>query len=117
MAYNLHSKFDINQHKKTYINYLEVIVRPDGTVEYAVPSHQEKLTQIIMDETKMTKKQVWKRIPIFEDALEQLCSMSGCVSVWDDYIAVPDHITKAQINKLKQLKMNGLYRGTIPQAT
>ena len=33
--YDLYSKFDIEQHKKHYINYLEVILFPDGHIEYA----------------------------------------------------------------------------------
>ena len=46
MAYDLHSPFDLQQHKNTFINYLEVVIRPSGLVEYAVPSHQEKLLRI-----------------------------------------------------------------------
>ena len=44
--YDLNSKFDIEQHKKKYINYLEVIIFPDGHIEYAVPSHQATVTMI-----------------------------------------------------------------------
>ena len=42
MAYDLYSKFDLEKHVRKYIHYTEVIIRPNGTVEYAVPSHQEK---------------------------------------------------------------------------
>ena len=44
----LHSPFDIKVHKQTFINYLEVVISPEGIVEYAVPSHVEKLLQIFM---------------------------------------------------------------------
>lgn len=40
--YSVYSSFDLQKHKQTYTNYLEVIITPDGTVEYAVPSHSEK---------------------------------------------------------------------------
>ena len=40
--YTLYCPFDIEKHKKTFINYLEVVILEDGTIEYAVPSHQEK---------------------------------------------------------------------------
>ena len=35
----LHSPFDVETHKKSFIEYLEVIILPDGSIEYAVPSH------------------------------------------------------------------------------
>ena len=42
----LHGPFNIETHKKTFIDYLEVIIRPDGIVEYAVPSHMYKLMSV-----------------------------------------------------------------------
>lgn len=45
----LQAPFDIETHKKTFIDYLEVIIRPDGTVEYAVPSHMYKLMSVYED--------------------------------------------------------------------
>lgn len=44
--YGLHSTFDIEKHKQAFIDYFEVILTIDGTVQYAVPSHQEKLIEI-----------------------------------------------------------------------
>lgn len=41
--YNLYCKFDIQKHKETYKNYLEVIIDEEGSIHYAVPSHQEFL--------------------------------------------------------------------------
>lgn len=43
MAYDIYCAFDLEKHKQTYVQYLEVVILEDGTVEYAVPSHQEKL--------------------------------------------------------------------------
>ena len=31
--YNLYCPFDIEKHKQTYINYLEVVILADGTIE------------------------------------------------------------------------------------
>lgn len=42
----LHSPFDIETHKQTFVSYLEVVISPEGTVEYAVPSHSDKLVEI-----------------------------------------------------------------------
>ena len=47
--YDLHSPFDLQKHMETYINYLEVVIFPDGHIEYAVPSHQEKLIRVLVD--------------------------------------------------------------------
>ena len=47
MAYDIYCAFDLEQHKQTYVQYLEVVILEDGTVEYAVPSHQEKLIALL----------------------------------------------------------------------
>ena len=39
----LHSSFNVKTHKETFINYLEAIINPNGIIEYAVPSHMEKV--------------------------------------------------------------------------
>ena len=44
--YNLQSEFDAEKHKEKYVNYLEVVIDENGTVMYAVPSHQEKVIEI-----------------------------------------------------------------------
>ena len=38
-------KFDIEAHKAQYHNYFEVVVSPEGEVEYARPSHQTYLIE------------------------------------------------------------------------
>ena len=45
-AYDLHCDFDLVKHKKTYIDYLEVIIMPTGKISYATPSHQSKLEEL-----------------------------------------------------------------------
>ena len=47
----LHSPFDVKVHKATFVNYLEVVILEDGTVEYAVPSHQEKMIRLGCEKT------------------------------------------------------------------
>ena len=48
MAYDIYCAFDLEKHKQTYVQYLEVVILEDGTVEYAVPSHQEKLIACLL---------------------------------------------------------------------
>lgn len=47
MKYGVHSDFDIQKHKETFIDYLEVIIDVNGRIMYAVPSHQEKLIAMV----------------------------------------------------------------------
>lgn len=44
----LRSPFDIETHKATFVNYLEVCIDEGGTPHYAVPSHQEWLVRKLM---------------------------------------------------------------------
>ena len=37
VGYSIYSEFDIEQHKKKYVNYLEVLIEQDGRIVYAVP--------------------------------------------------------------------------------
>lgn len=49
----LHSKFDFDTHNSTFINYCEVVILEDGTIEYAVPSHEQKLIKVFCDKFNM----------------------------------------------------------------
>lgn len=112
--YDLHSPFDIEQHKKTFINYLEVVIFPDGHIEYATPSHQEKLIAICMDELGITREELNKRCPkeYYFDFMTWLCNVSHCVSVWNEYIVKSDTVplTQEQRNTIYDLENEGLLR-------
>ena len=57
--YNLHSKFDYKKHSETYICYCEVVILPNGTVHYAVPSHLEFLTKTYCTKYNVTRKELY----------------------------------------------------------
>ena len=104
--YNCMCKFDLEKHRasmKTF-NYLEIVILPDGTVEYAVPSHQRKLENICK---VMTSEQDFtKRLQdpeAFADYMQWLCNYSGCVCVWDSFCIKPKDITQAQLDTIKVL--------------
>ncbi len=120
--YDLDSEFDIDMHAKTYINYLEVIIRADGTIEYAVPSHQEKLLEIIAEQRNLSRDEVFAQLRkseetcsyMYNSSVEYLCAVSGCISVWTDfYISANNSLTEMQKNQLKELKEKGLYIGDL----
>lgn len=104
----LHSPFDIRTHKSTFINYLELIIRPNGTPEYAVPSHMMKLAAIYgkpMDD--IYEECVQSQCGL--DGIDYLCQKTGCIAVWEDHIqGIPN---AAQTSTLRKLNVEGLYTG------
>lgn len=113
MAYDLHSKFDIEEHAKHYYNYLEVIIDETGEIHYAVPSHQEKLIQLACDRLKVTRNRLSALCPAeyYFDFTKWLCMITDCVSVWTDFIVYGNDINKKQWASLQRLHDANLYKG------
>ena len=118
----LHSPFNMEIHKKTFVHYLEVVILEDGTIEYAVPSHSKKLEKMVCKKYGFEWKydylgsielcEYYRKELMFKvDWLDWLLAESGCISVWTDrYIGNPN---EKQLAKLKELKDYGLYEGEI----
>ena len=103
--------FDAATHKRVFTNYLEVIIRDDGTIEYATPSHQEKLISILMDKNSLTRDELNASCPrkFWCDFMTWLTMESGCIAVWNNSIqGVPN---QEQQDALFYLKKVGLYTG------
>lgn len=117
--YSVYCKFDMQKHKKKYINYLEVLILEDGTIEYAVPSHQMKAEKLCCEKLGITREKLFKLTrDHWGDYLEELLTISGAISVWDDMCIVGRNgITDSQYKSLGRLKLNGLYKGVIPQVS
>ena len=114
--YNLFSAFDIEKHKATYINYLEVIIDPSGIVHYATPSHQEFLIKMACERANITREQLNNQCPreYYFDFMRWLIIRTGAVAVWNEHCMAVDPNIK-QIATLRKLKMAGLYKGAIPK--
>lgn len=111
--YDVYSKFDIEKHKSTFTNYLEVIILENGNIEYAVPSHQEYLIQLGCTQTNLTRVEFCDRCPpeYYFDFISWLCKETQCVSVWNDFIiGCPNDL---QMNSLVKLRNENLYKGEI----
>lgn len=109
----LHSPFDLQIHKETFINYLEVVILENGTVEYAVPSHQMKVTDIIAKQRNLTRTGVSELCPpeYYFDYNNWLCRESKAVMVWNDFfLGEPNDL---QLHTLTILMEHGLYYGNI----
>lgn len=103
--------FNVETHKKEFENYLEVVLKVDGEIVYAVPSHQEKLIKIVCEQQGITRDEVNDKCPreYYCDFMAWLCMESGCVAVWSEFsIGEPN---KAQEETLGMLRNEGLYMG------
>lgn len=112
--YNLHSNFNIEQHKKNFIHYLEVVIDENEKIMYAVPSHQEMMIKLSCEKLNVTREELNVMCPqeYYFDFMTWLCKISGACAVWDGFIEA-DKLTEHQIKALKMLKENGLYLGEI----
>lgn len=117
-GYGVHSKFDIQKHKAAFTGYLEVIIDENGTVMYAVPSHQEKAIALAEAKLGKIRKEISDMCPreFYFDYLNWLLSLTGAIAVWSESISAPA-ITVKQAATLRALKLNGLYKGKIPKIT
>ena len=116
----LHGPFDIETHKQTFVSYLEVVISPEGVVEYATPSHTDKLIEILAKQKGIkdfdeAEKYVWQTcinndicIPI-----KYLTGVTGYISVWFDHYVSGDPPTKQQLTKLQELFKEGVYIGPV----
>lgn len=114
MAYDLYSNFDIEQHKKTFVHYLEVVIDENGKVMYAVPSHQEKIIALACEKLNATREELNSMCPqeYCFDFMTWLCKISGACAVWEKFIQA-DKMNEQQIKALQMLKDNGLYWGKL----
>jgi hypothetical protein len=116
----LREPFDINTHKDVFIDYLEIVILSDGTIEYAVPSHLEKLFQIACDKYKTTKESLLKTFQEESrtngicgdiDPFESLMRMTGAIPVWN--MMHMGTCNEAQAASLDKLRQERLYTGPI----
>lgn len=111
--YNLHSEFDADMHAKTFINYLEVLIEPNGHVLYAVPSHQELAIKLACKAKGWTRDRLNKECPpeFYFDFLPWILSLTGCISVWDRFYV--GTANEAQKDTLRMLKRKNIYKGCV----
>lgn len=107
----LHSPFDIETHKRTFVQYLEVCLDETGHVHYAVPSHQEWLIQHACNKHNMTREELENSCPRerWADYMLWLTEQTSCIAVWDGgFIGRSNYMQQVT---LTMLKANGVYFG------
>lgn len=114
----LHKPFDLETHKKTFINYLEIVIDSKGICHYAVPSHNGILEQLVCKKHNI-KYNLWdfnrKASDLcpkerYADYYEWLCEETGCIMVWGiPYSHIVGKPNEKQKEMLEILKKEGLY--------
>ena len=112
----LHGQFDPDVHAETFTDYLEIIIKPDGTIVYAVPSHVMALARIRAghDVPLDGLFRELESIPSTESPLDYLVERTGCTSLWTRNAVYPHSVTDAQRTAIIDLQRRGLYKGPLP---
>ena len=116
VKYDIYCDFDIEKHKQTYVNYLEVLILADGKIVYAIPSHQMKAQELCCKKLGVSLQELGVMCPkdYYCNYLTWLLNICGAVSVWNDFYRTGElGLNAKQRSKLEQLKLNGLFKGTI----
>lgn len=109
----MNQPFSIEVHKANFTNYLEVILDPQGTVHYAVPSHQEFMIRFACNRDNLSREALENLLPheYYCDFIIWLSKYTGCVAVWNRGIIGEPNIRQKAM--LKKLKLAGLYHGIV----
>ena len=115
MSYSIYDDFNLSLHKETYINYLEVLIDKDGTVMYAVPSHQARLEILAAKKNHCSVQDIRDNCPTqwHFDYLTYLIQLTGAVCVWTQFEQHSSEVTIQQCSALRRLKVHGLYKGSL----
>ena len=105
--------FDIQTHKRTFVDYLEIVLDENGDAHYAVPSHQMWLRNYAAKKLHLTQEELSDRCPMayWCDVTLWLTKITGCVAVWD--VAYVGTLNSKQKAMLELLQLEGLYKGKI----
>ena len=96
----LRSPFDVSTHKATFVNYLEVVITPSGTVVYANPSHQDVMVRLANAKGVYSDDCPRDR---WCDYDRWLMEVTGCVCVWTcGYAGEPNTRQREVIEMLRR---------------
>lgn len=106
----LHGDFDFDTHNKTFTDYCEVVILEDGKIEYAIPSHTEKLIEVTCKKFDLTRQQFLEMTDVdnMRSFYFEICSYnSKCVMVSNHecrFFFIPN---EKQLHSLQQLIAHG----------
>ena len=89
-----------------FINYCEIVIDRYGGIHMAVPSHEEKLIEMVCNELGMNDKkdviQKYRESKTHMSPIEYLCSLIDAISIWYETMCAPQ-VNDSQIHVLTHL--------------
>lgn len=110
----LYQPFSIERHLARFRNtYLEAILFPDGHVEYAIPSHQEKLISILQKKLGVKRQAIYDMCPeaYYFALLDWLLKETECVSLWTQFFV--GDLNESQKKTVQALVDAGIYQQSV----
>lgn len=111
MDYNIDDFVVMHNNKHKY--YCEAIIRPNGQITYAEPSHLMKLQTIwgvpaeqLYDGGPVRDK-LAAMMPRLASPVHWLAEVLNCVIVWYNAVIFPPNYTDSQMESIKKLIANG----------
>ena len=96
--------FDCQTHSDNFFYYCEVVIYPDGLIEYAVPSHERKLIAVFAKQKGMSLEEAIEFCRNFGiDYFEYLMHETGICFVWYDHLYNGTNLTKEQNKAISKL--------------
>ena len=100
----LYMPFSVKVHSQVFTCYCEVIIWPDGKVEYAIPSHSEKLYQEYCKKHNLNRDQLWEQFKGREFAATDLMMEDlGIIFIWYDHMMNVTKVTQKQLDVIGEL--------------
>ena len=87
--------------------YCEAILFDDGTISYAIPSHNETLIRIAMERDNITRNELDKAMPIEASPVHWLTEHLNCSSLWFNS-CISCNLTELQKESLIKLQKAGV---------
>jgi hypothetical protein len=121
--YNNHI-YSINEfveyHKSKYTYYCEIVILKDGSIQYAIPSHQYKLMEIagvpieqIIVQDGEEYNDLLITIPTYASPTHWLSDYTNTAVVWYNTVLLPLNYTESQIETINTLIDNGILSDNI----
>ena len=89
-----------------FINYCEIVIDRYGGIHMAIPSHEEKLIEMVCNDLGMIDKkdiiQKYRESKTHMSPVEYLCSLIGAISIWYGGMCAPQ-VNNTQIHILTRL--------------
>lgn len=83
--------------------YCEIVIKPDGTIEYAEPAHLYKMIRL----SGYSKEDLNLKIPTNASPIHWMCEFTGTGCIWYNTFIMPNGITIEQINTMEGLAEAG----------